>query len=237
MRRQITALTSSITRSALSEAGYSIENGVLTAVECDRLVDDLSYNLPKRGRAGARHLMSHPKVAALASEPRLLAIVRSALGADGVPYRATLFEKSGRANWLVGWHQDTALPLESGFEAAEWGPWSRKACILYARAPGWALTRIIALRVHLDASTADNGPLRVVPGSHRAGVLTVEEVFTRVRATQPRECLVDRGGVLAMRPLLIHSSGKARGNAPRRVLHIEYADSLDLACGIRLAIA
>jgi hypothetical protein len=40
-----------------------------------------------------------------------------------------------------------------------------------------------------------------------------------------------------MRPLLIHSSGKARTDAPRRVLHIEYADSLDLAPGIRLAVA
>jgi hypothetical protein len=40
-----------------------------------------------------------------------------------------------------------------------------------------------------------------------------------------------------MRPLLIHASSKARNNEPRRVLHIEYADSLDLAPGIRLAIA
>jgi hypothetical protein len=43
--------------------------------------------------------------------------------------------------------------------------------------------------------------------------------------------------VLAMRPLLIHSSSKARAPEPRRVLHIEYADSLDLAEGIRLAVA
>jgi hypothetical protein len=40
-----------------------------------------------------------------------------------------------------------------------------------------------------------------------------------------------------MRPLLIHSSSKAREGAPRRVLHIEYADSLDVGDGIRLAVA
>jgi hypothetical protein len=40
-----------------------------------------------------------------------------------------------------------------------------------------------------------------------------------------------------MRPLLIHASSKARVDEPRRVLHIEYADSLDLGNGIRLAMA
>jgi ectoine hydroxylase-related dioxygenase (phytanoyl-CoA dioxygenase family) len=217
--------------------GYSIENGVLSDPECDRLIADLSDASMRRGRAGARHLMSHPKVAALASDERMLALARTALGTFVVPYRATLFEKSGHANWLVVWHQDTALPLESPFDSVEWGPWSRKAGILYAHAPGWALSRVIALRIHLEASTSDNGPLRVLPGSHSAGVLSDEAVFARARTMQPRECLVGRGGVLALRPLLIHSSGKARRDATRRVLHIEYADALDLAPGIRLAIA
>jgi hypothetical protein len=51
------------------------------------------------------------------------------------------------------------------------------------------------------------------------------------------ECIVGRGGVLAMSPMLIHSSSRGLSGKPRRVLHIEYADSLDLAPGIRLAIA
>jgi hypothetical protein len=49
-------------------------------------------------------------------------------------------------------------------------------------------------------------------------------------------CLVPRGGILAMRPLLIHSSSKVQSPEPRRVLHIEYAGSLDLAAGIALAV-
>jgi ectoine hydroxylase-related dioxygenase (phytanoyl-CoA dioxygenase family) len=154
-----------------------------------------------------------------------------------VPYRATLFEKSGRANWLVVWHQDTALPLESYVEGAEWGPWSLKDGVHYAHAPAWALERIVALRVHLDASTSENGPLRVIPGSHGAGVLSDEEVFARAREGDGVECLVGRGGVLAMRPLLIHSSSKARGDEPRRVLHVEYADALEVRPGVRLAVA
>jgi len=181
--------------------------------------------------------MGNPAVAALAADPRLLDIAQQRLRAPATPFRATLFEKSGKANWLVAWHQDTALPLTSRFEAPGWGPWSEKAGILYAHAPAWALTRILALRIHLDASTSENGPLRVIPGSHAAGVLTDAQVLDHARANAPAECLVPRGGVVAMSPMMIHSSSKARTRDPRRVLHIEYADSLDLGPSVRLAVA
>jgi ectoine hydroxylase-related dioxygenase (phytanoyl-CoA dioxygenase family) len=213
-------------KAGTSDAGFWIEGGVLAARECDDLVAALSGDSGARGRAGARHLMSNPAVAALASDERLLRIARGALGGGAVPFRATLFEKSGRANWLVVWHQDTTLPLESFHASPDWGPWSRKAGRLYAHAPGWALARVIALRVHLDAATAENGPLRVLPGSHLRGVLSDAEVFALARARESVDCLVPRGGVLAMRPLLVHSSSQARADAPRRVLHVEYADSL-----------
>lgn len=50
-------------------------------------------------------------------------------------------------------------------------------------------------------------------------------------------CVAPRGGVVAMRPLIVHASGKVTGRAPRRVLHWEYAASLDLGGGVRLALA
>jgi ectoine hydroxylase-related dioxygenase (phytanoyl-CoA dioxygenase family) len=224
-------------RVLMKDAGYWIEENILSHQECDSLIEALSQGHVGRGRAGARHLMTHPAVAEVANDDRLLRVARHVLGEKAVPYRATLFEKSGRANWLVIWHQDTALPLVSRCDSPEWGPWSKKAGILYAHAPAWALMRVLALRVHLDASTAENGPLRVIPGSHAAGLLSDEEVFSRARMQEPVECLVSRGGVLAMRPLLIHSSSKTRVDALRRVLHIEYADSLVVGENIRLAVA
>ena len=221
----------------MKDAGFWIEENILSQQECDSLVEALTRSQAARGRAGARHLMKHPAVAEAANDQRLLRIARRTLGEEAVPYRATLFEKSGRANWLVVWHQDTALPLASRFDSVEWGPWSKKAGILYAHAPAWALSRVLALRLHLDASTVENGPLRVIPGSHAAGVLSDEEVFSVARRQEHVECLVPRGGVLAMKPLLIHSSSKVRLDAPRRVLHIEYADSLIWGENIHLAVA
>jgi len=222
----------------LKESGFCLEESVLSESECELLTAALSCAFEGRGRAGARNLMRHTPVASIASDSRLLGIARRALGGGGaVPYRATLFEKSERASWLVAWHQDTALPLEARFESEEWGPWSRKAGVTYARAPAWALSRVVALRIHLDASTRENGPLKVIPGSHASGVLASEDVSAYARVRGHVECLVGRGGVLAMSPLLVHSSSKSRGGGPRRVLHLEYADALELAPGVRLAVA
>jgi ectoine hydroxylase-related dioxygenase (phytanoyl-CoA dioxygenase family) len=221
----------------IDRSGFWIENDVLSGRECDDLIGAAPLSLQGRSRAGTRHLMSIPTIEAAAKDERLLRIARRALSDGAAPFRATLFDKSARANWLVVWHQDTALPLTSRNESAEWGPRSMKAGILYAHAPAWALSRVLALRIHLDASTSENGPLRIIPGSHLGGVLGDDEILDLARIRENVEALVLRGGVLAMRPLLIHSSSKARSAEPRRALHIEYADALDLMPGARLAIA
>ena len=221
----------------IDRSGFWVEDEVFSDRECDDLFEAAPLGLQGRSRAGARHLMSIPAIEAAAKDERLLRIARRALGDGAVPFWATLFDKSATANWFVVWHQDTALPLESRNDSTEWGPWSLKAGVLYAHAPAWALSRVLALRISLDASTSENGPLRVIPGSHLAGVLSDDEILGLARTHENIEVLVPRGGVLAMRPLLVHSSSKARSGEPRRVLHLEYADALELKPGLRLAIA
>lgn len=156
-------------------------------------------------------------------------LARSVLGTEAFPFRATLFDKSPKSNWLVVWHQDTALPLRQRREVHGWGPWSVKEGIAYAHAPTPALSQVLALRIHLDDSTALNGPLRVLPATHTLGVLEDERVHELATKLKPVECLMPSGSVLAMRPLLIHSSSKSRLDADRRVLHIEYAASPSIA--------
>jgi ectoine hydroxylase-related dioxygenase (phytanoyl-CoA dioxygenase family) len=181
--------------------------------------------------------MDHPAVACVASDPRMLLIARRFLDAEPIPFRATLFDKSPQNNWLVVWHQDTALPLRNRCDVSGWGSWSVKAGIIYAHAPAAALSRVIALRLHFDDSDAENGPLRVIPGSHALGVLSDSDVQQLVAQSQPVDCIVPTGGVLAMRPLILHASSKAESDRPRRVLHIEYADSVKMGDGLELAIA
>ena len=122
-------------------------------------------------------------------------------------------------------------------DVAGWGPWSKKHGVTYAHAPARVLEQVIALRVHLDDSTADNGPLRVLPGSHIHGVLDDTQIQELSQRVPPARCTVPAGGVIAMRPLLVHASSKTRVETPRRVLHLEYAVSLVLEPGLELCAA
>jgi ectoine hydroxylase-related dioxygenase (phytanoyl-CoA dioxygenase family) len=210
---------------------------VLSTDEVAALAQALMESPLTRTRAGARHLMQVPAVARLANHPRLLAIAGEWLDGAAVPFKATLFDKSADANWLVAWHQDTALPLMARGDLAEWGPWSEKAGIVYAHAPARALQRVVALRMHLDDSNPDNGPLRVLPGTHELGLLSDEQAHDCARALPAEVCCVAAGGIVVMRPLLVHASSKAGSDAPRRVIHIEYADSLQIDTGLQLRIA
>lgn len=221
----------------VEQDGFGICEAVVAPQQLAELSERLNTKFAGRSRAGVRHALSGPEVARLAGSPQLIDIARAILGGNATPFRATLFDKSPAANWLVVWHQDTALPLRERREVEGWGPWSKKAGIVYAHAPASALEKVIALRLHLDESTAENGPLRVLPGTHRSGVLTDEQIEEVAREVREQLCLVGRGGVVAMRPLIVHSSSKAKGQARRRVLHIEYAAVATLAGGLELVIA
>lgn len=219
------------------EKGFAVIPNVLTVSDVSNVLENLRSSSIHRSRAGIRHLMAEANIVALANEPRLLALAQEVMGGPVFPFRATLFDKSSDANWLVVWHQDTALPLRCRKDTPGWGPWSVKEGIIYAHAPTHALDQILALRIHLDDSTRDNGPLRVLPGTHILGVLTDDEVFELSTQRGAEDCLAERGAVLAMRPLLIHSSSKSQTDTPRRVLHIEYAGSKVMGNGLELAVA
>lgn len=216
------------------EKGYLIEENVLTSRECNAILESLTTSA---SRAGERNLMSNPAVAALANDPRLLRLGKRFAECEMVPYKATLFNKTSKANWLVAWHQDTALPVQKFIKREGWSAPSRKAGTLFAQAPASALEKIVALRIHLDDSTETNGPLRVIPGSHRFGILSEEMIREFLSNSRCVECLVRRGGVVAMSPLILHASSKITSDKSRRVLHIEYAESLAIDGEITLAMS
>ncbi len=170
-------------------------------------------------------------------QPQMIELARKVLGSAAFPFRATLFDKSPTANWLVVWHQDTAVPLRKRIDQPGWGPWSIKEGIDYALAPATALSQVLALRVSCDDSTLVNGPLRVLPCTHALGVLTDDGIHELAAQIAPVDCVVPKGGVVAMRPLVVHASSKSQTEMPRRVLHIEYAASESIVKPLQLAVA
>lgn len=205
------------------DAGFSITNHLFTRLEVESVCDAFADTRTQPRRGGIRGAFSIPAVRELADDARLVNLAREFIGATARPLRATVFDKSAASNWLVTWHQDTVLPVKRRVPSADWGPWTRKAGQLHAGAPASALEQIVALRIHLDDSTPANGPLRVLPDTHLMGVLSCERIEQIARDVEAIDCTAEIGGVIAMRPLLVHSSSKSRDAAARRrVLHIEY---------------
>jgi ectoine hydroxylase-related dioxygenase (phytanoyl-CoA dioxygenase family) len=221
----------------MKNPGFWIKQDIFSDAECASLLECLSWNSLARSRAGKRNLMAVYEIRRIALDERLIQIGQDGTRTRLIPYKATLFEKTGKANWLVAFHQDTALPLEKETRLEGWGPSSTKEGIIFSHAPTWALSQILAIRIHLDPSTNLNGPLRVIPNSHHKRITDDAEFDRFIKTGNEVQCLVGKGGVIAMSPLLIHASSKSVNDAPRRVLHIEYARSLDLGQGVRLAIS
>lgn len=222
---------------AIQEQGFAIVPSVLSTRELIPILVSLADLEPPRGRAGIRHVLNHPTVKVVAQNPRLMEMAQAVLGSAAFPFRATLFDKTPEGNRLLGWHQDVALPLQNKMESSDWGPWSEKEGVVYAHGPAAALEQVLALRLHLDDVTEDGGPLRALPGTHGLGILKPEEIERHSTYEQPVECIGARGAVVAMRPLVIHASSKSHSQAPRRVLHIEYAANLGIVTPLQLAIS
>lgn len=128
--------------------------------------------------------------------------------------RAIAFDKRGAANWFVPWHQDVVRD--------NWWVECTEARGCKSRSPDSLLADMVSLRVHLDNCDSDNGPLEVVPGSHRLGVLDRTGISRLVEHADTMVCLADRGDILAMSPLVVHRSQRARCPGRRRVLHLEF---------------
>lgn len=190
-----------------------------------------------RSRAGMRNVLQLEAVRSLALDPLLLNFGRSALGEQALPFRATLFDKSPDSNWLVVWHQGTALPLRERRDATGWGPWSVREGVICAHAPAAALEQVLAIRIHLDNSTTENGPLRVLPGTHKSGVLSDDAIHELSLKVHEIVCEVPSGGILLMKPLLVHASSKVLQSKRRRVLHLEYSSRPTFEGGLELPIA
>src|SRR6266700_1247020 len=212
---------------SLEEQGFEILPDLVSRKTMLSLADSLERSTVRRSRAGVRNALKIDSVRTLAYNPILFGLAKTVLGQQAVAFRATLFDKSPHSNWLVVWHQDTALPLRERREAHGWASWSVKEGVICAHAPASALEGILAIRVHLDDSNADNGPLRVLPQTHTMGLLTDDEIHDMTIKIAAIDCHVPSGGLLLMRPLLIHASSKARSeNVRRRVLHLESPHAL-----------
>jgi ectoine hydroxylase-related dioxygenase (phytanoyl-CoA dioxygenase family) len=204
-------------------SGFAVLEPVLDAAAVTELVKSVSDAVGPGGYAKRNLLQSVPAVQRLAAAPEIRALVQPVLGPQAFPVKGLLFDKTPTANWKVAWHQDTMIAVRERMPARGFGPWSVKDGVPHVQPPADVLAGILTVRVHLDDCGTDNGPLRVLAGSHRAGIMSAESIETWREAHPAVTCTVDRGGVLLLRPLTLHASSAATAPRHRRVIHLEFA--------------
>ncbi len=208
----------------IGEDGFQVIPNVLGAARVDEWIAAIEAMGPKNH--GARNLLARsPAIGGAARSAELVALVTAVIGEKAFPVRALFFDKVEGANWQVAWHQDLRIAVAERVDVSGFSGWSVKQGVVHVQPPTEILERMVALRVHLDDCDVDNGPLRVLPGSHRHGRLSDAEIGKWKEVRPEVSCLVPRGGVVMMRPLLLHASSPSKKPRHRRVIHIEYAAS------------
>lgn len=153
-------------------------------------------------------------------KPVLVDFVCAVLGNNAGLVRGLLFDKPPEQTWAVPWHKDRSIVIQPPSRLSDrYSPPRRKAGLWHCEPPESVLERMLSLRIHLDPSTIENGPLSVIAGSHRPGMAGDVVCLT-----------AERGDVLAMRPLIDHSSPRSapRSTLHRRVIHLEFAADREL---------
>ncbi|MFG0262656.1 MAG: phytanoyl-CoA dioxygenase family protein [Novipirellula sp. JB048] len=197
---------------------------------CRDVFDDDSNNARARSSRGhvyaARNLIeSIPEVSTMWQSDVLLRFLRERLGDEVGLVRALFFDKPPDRTWALAWHKDTSIAVKDNSLASH--SFSRptvKAGVPHVIACDDVLRQMLTLRVHLDEVTDENGPLRVIPGSHVSSTSDGDGLNAKV------DVHAKAGDVLAMRPLISHSSGSSIPGTTRhrRILHLEFAASSKL---------
>jgi hypothetical protein len=223
--------------STFQRDGYFIRNKVVSddVVQHLRLavaaIPDREEVRRRRSVYGVRNLLEIcPAVRELAAESTIRQFVTPVLGDHAFAVRAIFFDKVPHANWSLFWHQDNVIAVKERLEVPGFLAWSQKAGVWQVQPPVEVLAQMIAVRVHLDDCDPGNGPLRVLPGSHRFGWLDDELDAWKARVPE-LICAVKCGGIVAMRPLILHASAPSEKVGHRRVIHIEYA-AAELPAGL-----
>jgi hypothetical protein len=223
----------------IEQNGFAIRENILSPSEVIHLLEAIAQiddpgTLQRRNSVYAvRNLLdASPGIRELANSAPIRALVEPILGPEAFAVRGILFDKIADANWKVPWHQDVTIAVQERIETEGFGPWSIKADILHIQPPAHILENMLSVRLHLDPCHANNGALRVIPGSHSRGRIPEDQIPAIREQSQEIVCESGVGGALLMRPLLLHASSPSQLPNHRRVIHLDFA-AVTLPNGLR----
>ncbi|GLP99715.1 phytanoyl-CoA dioxygenase [Methylophaga thalassica] len=216
----------------IEENGFEMHSSFLCNDSINEItteIEALDSDFPKHGIRNAEKKLS--SVRNLVESDLLLEKARIYLTGKPEVVRVIVFDKTADKNWLVTWHQDKTISVSDKKEVDGWGPWTLKDGVHHVQPKLNVLEEMVTFRIHLDDANESNGCLKVIPKSHKLGILSKNEQDRIVAESEAYICSAKSGDLLVMRPHLLHSSSKGTEPNHRRIVHIEYS-SFQLPIGL-----
>lgn len=200
----------------LKENGFTIIDNIYSSTEIDQLISIINQTDQSKSTfrksanlfAIRRFLKEIPAALPIIFNDKLKSVITEFIGSGYFIVKSIYFDKPEQSNWFVSYHQDLTISVDKKIELENYGPWTIKLDQFAVQPPLDILNSI--LRIHLDDTDENNGALKVIPKSHLKGVYRSEMIdWSKEKETT---CRVNKGGIMIMRPLLLHSSSRTTNN-------------------------
>lgn len=219
-----------INKSELEQKGFSIIDSVYSEKEIYSILkfiesqDSSSPTFRKSEDLFAirQFIKDFPEIKRLVFNEKLKSVISSIAGEDFFIVKSIYFDKPETSNWFVAYHQDLTISVDNKENIEGFGPWTTKHNQFAVQPPLEFLENIFTIRIHLDETDENNGALKVVDESHSKQIYRPETIDWNIE--KESFCSVKSGGIMLMKPLLLHGSNRTSNQKRRRVIHIEFSN-------------
>ena len=217
-------------KNSIQENGFTVINNVFSEEEIKN-IEEIIQNIDTSKEtfrksddlfAIRQFLKEIPQVRELVFNENIKNIITKIFGEKYVVVKSIYFDKPEKSNWYVAYHQDLTISVDKKTDLPGFGPWTTKQNQFAVQPPLEILENIFTIRIHLDDTDEYNGALKVIPKSHAKGIYRPETIDWSVETETI--CRVHKGGIMLMKPLLLHGSNRTANGKKRRVIHIEFSD-------------
>lgn len=217
-------------KTEISEKGFTVINDVFSGEEINQIINvidsiDTSKETFRKSEdlfAIRQFLKEVPESRQLIFNDNIKKVINEIFGDNYFVVKSIYFDKPEKSNWYVSYHQDLTISVDKKLDLKGFGPWTTKQNQFAVQSPIEYLKNIFTIRIHLDDTDENNGALKVVPNSHSKEIYRPETIDWNVETEEI--CSVNKGGIMIMKPLILHGSNRTTNNQKRRVIHIEFSN-------------
>jgi ectoine hydroxylase-related dioxygenase (phytanoyl-CoA dioxygenase family) len=214
----------------IEENGFTTVENIYSKHEIDEILEEIEKNIATRETfiksndvfAIRQFLIEIANVKNIIFNKNLKDLIERLFGNEYFVVKSIYFDKPETSNWFVAYHQDLTISVNKKIELENFGPWTKKQNQYAVQPPLEILENNFTIRIHLDDTDENNGALRVIPKSHLKKIYRPETIDWTLE--KEVTCTVKSGGIMIMKPLILHSSSRTTNHKKRRVIHIEFSN-------------